>query len=69
MKFEHKKPFRTYNGEVVTMKSLYNIYGVQSVEVYENKKRFKPDELTLMSADEYEAYLASIAKEEDNEPA
>ena len=44
--FTHKKEFTTGDGSVVTMKALLTILGDQFIEVYENSKRYRANELT-----------------------
>lgn len=54
MEFEPNKPFRTDRGEVITMKALVTII---SVRCNENQTEYKPDQLTPMTQEEYQAYM------------
>jgi len=57
MKFNHKQPFLTPKGDVITMKALLTIYGVVYVATYKDDKPYCPATLTPMRKKEYEAYL------------
>lgn len=65
MKFEHKKPFRTKDDTVVTMKARYVIHGIESIEVYEHSNRLSPDNLTPMSEEEYNEHLKRLEENEN----
>lgn len=57
MTFEYLKPFRTLDGDIVTMKALVIMHTEQSVEVHQNSTRYAPAELTPISPSEYEEYM------------
>jgi len=57
MIFTHLVPFRTPTGTIITMKALFTINGQQFVECYETTQRYKPDQLTDVTNQEYQEYL------------
>ena len=57
MIFTHLVPFRTPTDTIVTMKALLTINDQQFVECYENNQRYKPDQLTDVTKQEYQEYL------------
>lgn len=62
MTFEYSKPFRTMDGDIVSMKALISIHGAQLVEVIENNRRYDPGTLTPLTAAEYQAHLDWMAE-------
>ena len=46
MDFKHQAPFITAKGEVITMKALVTMSGVQHVECYEDNGKYNPATIT-----------------------
>lgn len=57
MTFQYCQPFRTTDGDIVTMKALVTMHGEQAVEVHENNLRYAPAQLVPISTEEYEEYM------------
>ena len=64
MTFQHKQPFRTTSGQIVTMKALVTIRDKQFVEVNENSLRYKPKDLQLLTPDEIAQYESELLYDE-----
>ncbi len=56
LKFEYLKPFRTSGGNIIRMKSLYTMHGLQYVEDEQNK-RYPASSVTPITDEEYQAHL------------
>lgn len=57
--FPFKQPFRDESGMVVIKRSETTIHGKTTIQVDENKRDYRPDQLTPMNKQEYETYLDS----------
>lgn len=55
--FPFRQPFRDNNGDVVVKKSETTIFKVTTIQVVENNRDYKPEELTPISNEEYQQYL------------
>lgn len=68
--FQYLKPFRTSAGNIVTMKALITMHGVQYVEIHEDEHRYPVSELHELTPEEATDYYQNINNktEEDYEP-
>ena len=60
--FPFRQPFRDNNGDVVVKKSETTIFKVTTIQVVENNRDYKPEELTPISSEEYQQYLQNDLK-------
>ena len=63
IKFQYMKPFINQKGEIIRMKSLFTIHGVQLVEA-EDSHRYKLEELRELTPDELTELEAEEAYQE-----
>jgi len=55
--FPFRQPFRDNNGDVVIKSSETTVHGITTIQVAENKRDYKPDQLQPITPEEFQKYL------------